>query len=67
MKKTSTQEISEIIEVKGGIDLEQAAAIALVSSLLSGKSSQQQVTESNWTSRSGLREGLDKNLRGKLR
>ena len=67
MKKTSTQEISEIIEVKGGIDLEQAAAIAVVSSLLSGKSSQQQVTESNWTSRSGLREGLDKNLRGKLR
>ncbi len=67
MKKTSTQEISEIIEVNGGNDLEQAAAIAVVSSLLSGKSSQQQVTKSNWTSRSGLREGLDKNLRGKLR
>lgn len=65
MKKTSINEISQLIKVDKGSDLEQAAAIAVVSSLLSSKAAQQQVSQSNWTSGSGLRQTLQRKPDGK--
>lgn len=60
MKKTSTQNFSELIKTKDGSELEQAAAIAVVSSLLAAKTAEQQNTKSNWASGSGLRKALDR-------
>lgn len=59
MKKTSINEISQLIKVEKGSELEQAAAIAVISSLLSSKAAQQQVHESDWAIGAGLREGFN--------
>jgi hypothetical protein len=67
MKKTSVQEISELIKAKDGNELERAAAIAVVSALLANRQAQQKVANSSWASKSGLREGLDSTWKGTLR
>ncbi len=67
MKKTSTQEISELIRTEDGNDLEKAAAIAVVSTLLANRATTTKGSHSEWSSRSGLREGLAKNARKNLR
>lgn len=65
MKKTSINEISQFIKVEKGSELEQAAAIAVISSLLSSKAAQQQASQSTWTRDSGLRQSLQRKPGGK--
>lgn len=58
MKKTSMQDVSELVKAKNGNELEQAAAVAVVAALITSNSLRQQATRSNWTGSAGLREGL---------
>jgi hypothetical protein len=58
MKKTSMQEISELIKTRDGSELERAAAIAVVSSLLAKRAATAQGSVPTWANRSGIREGL---------
>jgi hypothetical protein len=67
MKKTSMQEISKLIKAKDGNELERAAAIAVVASLLSKRAATAQGSVSTWANRSGLREGLVENPRKNFR
>ena len=65
--KTSSEEITKLISIRGGNEEEKAAATAVVSALLAQKLQEAKSDVPGWTAENRVREGLGPSWQSRLR